>query len=254
MITALQAFEQELTKDTSENTENLPSFLVHRLEHYYSEHSLNVQSLKGTDANEVRCLAEVCSAAGFQIYLAALAKQVSEEQAKPEEECHREETISHVACLNGEKTNTKPIYHHRSLLKEIEEDEEHLFGTERDEYTSNKGAMARWRYKASIVLLVPPSRKLEFSMSHATKMTCALEILSSLRSDARKYPDLKSKLHDLCLVVLRLPKPQGWWKWRTHAAYENELGDRPSSEDDSDDAKLRRSCVSEVVAASLEND
>lgn len=233
---ALERYEQELIKDTCENTESNPGYLIHKLQHLYCEHGLNLKSLKGNDAVTVQNLAVVCEAVGFDIYLGALEKEISEDQSMPGPEVRRSEKFAYVAKLDGSKTNHKPPYQHRNLIFEDEEEEGFYEGSEHDEYTGNEGALSTWRYKSSVALLVPPSRKLEFSMSQANKLADALGMLPDLRSKAVNNQENKETLYNLCQIVLRTPKPKT-----------NHIRPDPADENQ------RKACINHVVLAALEH-
>lgn len=236
MRQALERYEIELTVDTKQNRERDPGCFVHKLEHLYSEHSLNVRSLKGDDAAQVQHISNACKAAGFQVYLALLEKEVSEDQVMPGEEAYRKEKYIHVTTLDGTKQNVKPEYHYSHLLDQDEESEGHYAGSEHDEYTGNEGAMSTWRYRVSVVVMVPPSRQLEFTMAHDHKLRDALNDFPALRSKAEDDAGIKSNLYDLCQLVLRSKKPRDYWNDRDSADYQQ-----------------RADCLNQVVLTAIEN-
>ena len=235
LVEVLESYEYELARDTEENTENSPDYLVYRLEHLYSEHSLKAHCLKGADAQHVQSLLDACEAAGFDLYLGGLEKVVAEDVSMPGDEAYRKEVFSYISRPNGTKTELKPVFNYRNLLAEVEKDEGHAAGYDEDEYTGNEGALARWKYKISTVIIVAPSRKLEFEMFHNTKLTDALSAFPKLREDAIGDPAARDKLHDLCLVVIRAAKPKDYW-------------DKP----DSAEAKQRKECMHQVVLAAIQ--
>ena len=54
-----------------------PAFLAYRLDHEYTEASLNLDSLKGSDKVKADCLAQSCSRSDVGIYLASCEKKES---------------------------------------------------------------------------------------------------------------------------------------------------------------------------------
>lgn len=213
---ALSLWEQA----SAANEPEYPPYIIHQLEYYYSKNGANINRLKGHDAAQVRCLESVCQELGYNIYLAVFERTIHRDDECGDEEFDREEAFEEVTELDGTPVRRRPIYDDDCRLEEYDSDEE-ADESEHEGYTGNEGAPATFWYRQTVVLLVPPSRKLEFGWTSNTKYKLGEEHLEDLRSKAAGDPAVTRRLYRLCHVLLpetstvdRWSRPSqnyGWW-------------------------------------------
>ncbi|KAK5952122.1 hypothetical protein OHC33_007009 [Knufia fluminis] len=238
MIAALEDFTSAITEEIVDNTEHFPSYMIYKLTHLYSESNLNLSSLKGWDSMAAQYLVDACRHAFYDFYLATLEKEVMFDHSMPDCEYHRRLKFTCIIDEDGEKVLVEPDYKDGYCLEEDEtaEEDNHYAGSEHDEYTGNEGAMSTFKYKTTVLLMVPPPRSLEFSMSHSGKLADALGMFEDLRPKALEDEEAEFELDDICQIVIRAAKPENYWH------------DRESVK-----AQERQSCMDQVVQASLEH-
>lgn len=157
----------------------------------------------------------------------------------PFEEAARRENFSHVATLSGMEMSIRPNFLDGQVLGNTcgrAGDEGHFAGAEHEEWMGNSGALSAFQYKTSAVLIVPPSRVLQLTMSHASKIDDALGMFPVLRQNAKGDEKATTKLQGLCQLVLRASEPQKC----------NEVP--PTAE-----TLQRIHCLDQVVLASIKN-
>ena len=106
----------------ADNTEEYPPYLVHMLEHQYSQDSLILDRLKGRDAARARALGEACQESGWAVYLATHEKMVKRDDEYADEEYDREEDFKNITDLHGAKADVQPDYERSYYLDEYESD------------------------------------------------------------------------------------------------------------------------------------
>ncbi|KAL2410408.1 hypothetical protein ABEF95_000804 [Exophiala dermatitidis] len=144
-----------------------PDFLVYALEHQYTQASLRLELLKGSDLGIVQCLKDAAAELGFSLYLASTERE-------------------HVVTLDGVRVNGTGAYDSISMSDEqvinFDEDqdpdkEDHI------EHTGNEGAVSLYWYRDTVVVVVPPSKKDEFLLECDDSMEKILSRLQNLRQD-----------------------------------------------------------------------
>ena len=123
-----------------------PSYLVHRLDHEYTQDGLKLDGLKGGDFDRVDRLKAVCEKTDFDIYLALMEKVVTkdDEDNRSEEEICREEEIKHVHDLVGNDVSIAPRYDKENVLDGYNTDDEEYAQSAHEGYTGNAGATAMY--------------------------------------------------------------------------------------------------------------
>jgi len=172
------------------------------------------------------------------VYLATLEKEIAFDQSMPDCEEYRQLKFTHIIDDDGDEVLAQSDYKDGYCLESEDtgESEDQYAGSDHDEYTGNEGAMSRFRYKSSVLLLVPPRRTLEFRMSHSNKLAVALSMFDDIGAINSTDEDTLHELEEICQVVLRAAKPKNYWHKPESAL-----------------AQERRKCLDRVAQASLEH-
>lgn len=172
----------KLWERASENDADYPPYIIHRLEHYYSKNGANINMLKGRDAQQVRCLDSACQELGYDTYLAVYEKTVEKDDECGDEIFARGEEFEYLTKLDGTKVVSCPDYDSSCRLEHYDSDDDDDDADESEHmgYTGNEGAPATYWYRHTVILLVPPSRKLEFNWTQANKYSFARAALKDL--------------------------------------------------------------------------
>ena len=161
LTTALEVYNKGLEYDYAD----WPSFACYSLEHTYSQNRLIVSSLKGRDHALVDILRTICAKNGFELYLALKEKCIDKDDDCGSEEFDRTEEFKYVHDLNGRPQAVKPKYDKINLLEDgSATDEEDPDESDHEGWTGNEGAPAHYWYRSTMVLIVPPSRKIDFCL------------------------------------------------------------------------------------------
>ncbi|KAG9770929.1 hypothetical protein KCU88_g6480, partial [Aureobasidium melanogenum] len=162
-----------------------PDFLVYALEHQYTQASLRLELLKGSDLGIVQCLKDAAAELGFSLYLASTEREVRIDPFS-EDEIDRGTVMQHVVTLDGVRVNGTGAYDTISMSDEqvinfdedqIPDEEDHI------EHTGNEGAVSLYWYRDTVVVIVPPSKKDEFLLECDDSMEKILSRLQDLRQD-----------------------------------------------------------------------
>ncbi|KAK5955576.1 hypothetical protein OHC33_003217 [Knufia fluminis] len=145
---------------------------------------------------------DVCKALGFDIYLAAFEKQIRKSDEDYEEEYDRTERFNYVVQLDGTRCAFTPDYEKTCQLETEDTDDESADESEHESFTGNAGAEATFWYRDSVVLIVPPSKRVDVAISSANLFGGANVILPDLCKKARTSELAKKQLRSLCQRVL----------------------------------------------------
>jgi len=207
----LQAAFQLWETGLKEEIDNeYPPYLLHKLEHMYSKNSLNLNTLKGNDFSTVQLLNNVCQRLNADIYLATYEKAVEKDDECDDEVFGREEDIRFVTTLDGQQIDVRPDYDASYFLEDYDpenEEDSDWDESEHEGYTGNEGSPATYWYRDTIVMIVPPSRRLVFSLSGEDKWSIVYKRLPALRQKAAGGNEAKEELQQYCeLIVASRPE------------------------------------------------
>ncbi|KAL9622654.1 MAG: hypothetical protein Q9160_002964 [Pyrenula sp. 1 TL-2023] len=133
-----------------------PNYLVHRLEHQYSQASLRAENLKGVDLDHVQCFKEAAAELGFALYLANLEKTIFKgDEYWNHTEYDRSVALKYVANLDGLRVdNPTPPYRSSDLqvnenqdLDPNDTDDEEADDEDHSGPTGNEGMTATYWYR-----------------------------------------------------------------------------------------------------------
>ncbi|KAJ4503804.1 hypothetical protein HRR83_005573 [Exophiala dermatitidis] len=162
-----------------------PDYLVYALEHQYTQASLQLKLLKSPDFGRVLCLDEAALRLGFSLYLASTERKVKID-INGEDELSRETTMQHVVTLNGDRVDDPSADYGISVSQDrvinvhddrLPDDEDHI------EVTGNEGSLSFYWYRDTVVVIVPPSKRLEFLHECDHRPETILSRLQNLRQD-----------------------------------------------------------------------
>ncbi len=141
-------------RDNEPGRDQCPPWLVHMLEHQYTQASLRAELLKGADLGRVQCLQQVAAELGFKLFLATLEKQVDQDDEGNGEEFDSSLSIKHVLHLDGSKLGSVPGSGSLSVTIEhlIDEDYDPDDPDESDHepFTGNAGATVTYWYRDAV--------------------------------------------------------------------------------------------------------
>ncbi|EXJ60531.1 hypothetical protein A1O7_04684 [Cladophialophora yegresii CBS 114405] len=240
LVAALTRYNEYLQR-----FDDLPNFLVYRLQHEYTQASLRADLLKGADLGQLQCLKQVADELGFELYLANMEKEITktddgydnrhygyydeeededeeegeEEQEQEEEELSRSITLTYIADLAGSR-----MYHpvnfaqsgiaveEENFVDPIDEDDEEPDEEDHSGYTGNEGCTATFRYHNTVILIVPPARKVEFLYECDRRNLRVIALLTDLRQKADNDPTAKEDLMKVCELVLANKNQNRYWR------------------------------------------
>lgn len=222
--------------------QDLP-YVIHKLDYDYSGSSLRLESLNGDDYTQVSCLQELCEELGFDMYFATHEKVLHKDDEAGDEVFDREESFKDLTTMDGASVSAQPEYCKDYYLSEPDDtDDEEPDDEEHEGWTGNEGAPAQYWYRSVVLLLVPPSCKIAFSLAGDSRYTTILKALPTLRKRAESQDtDALRDLKQYCLVALS--KPQTFKRSYLHFAIQS----IPSSD------AHRLNCLEQVAEISLEN-
>lgn len=143
LIPLLDAWNSSLANDSTP----LPPYLIHKLEHQYTQASLKVTRLQGTDLAKAQFLQAVCDSLGFGLYLATLEKMILKCD-ESDEEYERELKLKNVQELDGSRLIEWLTVEEECTLQEADEDDHDE--SEHEGYTGNEGVTATYWYRDTV--------------------------------------------------------------------------------------------------------
>ncbi|ETI24626.1 hypothetical protein G647_03995 [Cladophialophora carrionii CBS 160.54] len=263
-VTPAKSFEEKynliaaLTKynEYLQQFDDLPNFLVYRLQHQYTQASLRADLLKGADLGQLQCLKQVADELGFELYLANMEKEITktddgyddrrygyyddeeedeqddeeeeerEEGEEEEEEISRSITLTYIADLAGSRMDHPVNFAERGLevdeeniVDSTDEDEEEPDDEEHSGYTGNEGCTATFRYRNTVMVIVPPARKVEFLYECDRRNLRVTALLRDLRQKAENDPQANEDLMKVCELVLANKNENRYWRRDQESAH-----------------------------------
>lgn len=209
----------------------------------YSKNSLKLNMLKGNDLSTVQILNNVCERLNADIYPATYEKAVRKDDECDDEVFDREEDIRFVTTLDGHQIDVHPgcdpSYFVEYYDPEDEEDSE-WDESEHEGYTGNEGSPTTYWYRDTIVMIVPRSRRLAFSLSTENKWSIVQKRLPDLRRKAAGSIEAKEELQQYCQLIVASQLEAPWrhcLPWYGQTAKE----------------KQREACLDHAASITLEN-
>ena len=222
-----------------------PPYLLHKLEHQYNENSLELNALHGNDLSVVQCLKRTCEQTGADLYLATYEKTVHKDDDCDDEVFDRDEEIQSLFTLGGHPVAIKPDYDSSYWLEahdpEADEDKD-ADESEHEGWTGNEGSPAKYWYRDTVVMIMPKSQKLAFSLSHKDKWSMIQNKLTQLHQQAKSDSNAREELRKYCeVIVSSQPERSNGYSWY------------PGYVDVSGKEKQRQACLSDAALVCLQN-
>ncbi|RMZ80689.1 hypothetical protein DV738_g2708, partial [Chaetothyriales sp. CBS 135597] len=207
----------------------VPPYLLHRLDHPYTQHSIGIHSLKGRDRDVVNRIVAAGKDLGYDFYLGMLAKRLTfDEDYENNEELERSEYFESVYDLQGVRTTFTPTYSANVLLGggddwATDSGDEH--DSEHEGYTGNEGAPIYRTYRDTVLMIVPPTSRHEaltgldtYDQGHLVPV---LETLQSSPQSQVEGALEQRQLQRLCTALVHSAVMSGssWVMW-AHAGPE----------------------------------
>lgn len=238
---------QTYSRGLEANLGGWPDFLAYSLEHTYSQAGLSLMALKGKDYSRVESLRSVCDKLGFELYLALKEKEINKDEECGSEEFNRSESLKYVHDLEGRSQSVTPVYDEINLLDEgAATDDEDYDESEHEGWTGNEGAPVNYWYRTSMVLIVPPSRKVDFSLGTGERnFTAALKLMRDYRARQPATDSYEAQqLKRLCMLCVKKTDTTGFGYSRYSYPWMVDV-----MQDDSE-----RQCMEEIAQVTLERD
>jgi hypothetical protein len=189
-----------------------PDFVTYSLEHKYSQQQFSIHYLKGRDFDVVDRLKNACAANNFGLYLALKEKVLHKDEDCGDEVFDREESFKYMNDLTGHAVGIIPKFNKINMLEnntgsdddDGDEDEE-PDEEEHQGWTGNEGSPIQCWYRTSMVLIVPPSRKVDFMInSEPGDYQARSKLLKEyLHSDPLSESGDYQELRKLCKLSVR---------------------------------------------------
>lgn len=209
----LQVYEKELKLKVSLGDSEFPDYLAWKLEQQYTKNGLSLDTLKGNDFAQVAALKAACDQLGFELYLAAFAKQRTVDSYSGDR-VNSEDGCDWVCRLDGSKCSFSPTHEKEAELANDEgydtEDEE-PDETDHQPYMGNWGGDNTKWYRSTLLFIVPPSKHIDFVVGHSpyTFWKGAADLLPRLNRMAASKLHTQEQLWELCKrASIQIPNPQ----------------------------------------------
>lgn len=128
----------------------LPPYLIHKLEHQYTQASLQMARLQGRDLSQVQFLQTVCDTIGFGLYLAQMERMIVKDDYGGDSEYERDANLRHIQELDGRKLIESLHLQEDYTLEEFDADDDDHDESEHEGYTGNEGAPATYWYRDTV--------------------------------------------------------------------------------------------------------
>jgi hypothetical protein len=167
LIAALTKYNEQL-----QHFDDLPNFLVYRLEHQYTQAGLRADRLKGQDLGRLQCLKEAADELGFGLYLANMEKEITKTDdsfqehlyrytgygnTSDEEELSRSITLKYVVNLDGTRidhptgfASSVVAVGEGNFVGFADEDDEEPDDEDHSGFTGNEGCTATYWYRTTV--------------------------------------------------------------------------------------------------------
>lgn len=240
LVDILKQYEIDAAEDKS-----YASFAAHKLEHFYTQESLSISSLKGKDYQIVELLRDACKSLDFDVYLATFEKEVQRDDDTGSEIYEHSESFTYVTSLDGTQEELTFKYSKGCITWDSEDEATgDADESEHEGYTGNEGAPATFWYRDTVVLIVPPSRKIDTILeSNGKSYKQAMEITDRLQCEAQEDTMKHSQLMRICQLLL----PQVIFKTNATAWSHPDSHSQPYKEA----AQCRQRII--IIALQLEN-
>ena len=151
-IVALQQLFRQWENNLTPLNSRHPKYQLYKLEHQYTQASLQLNALKGRDLTRAQVLYEVGTEQGATLYLANLKKTLLKDDDCDDEVFDTELELTYIADMDGEKVDAKCDVCADDILEfdGSNFDEDNYDGSEHEGYTGNEGAPARYWYNDTV--------------------------------------------------------------------------------------------------------
>ncbi|EXJ72398.1 uncharacterized protein A1O5_04902 [Cladophialophora psammophila CBS 110553] len=214
LVSALTKYEDGLQEPNSK----FPNFLIYRLEHQYTQASLRADLLKGADLGQLQFLKQVTDDLGFGVYLASMEKEIiKSDEWEDESEISRDISLTYVVDLDGTRIDDQRSRFGVNVKEEMiigsePYDEEEPDAEEHSGYTGNEGCTATFWYRDTVVVIVPPIKKIDFLYQCDKRFEHVSSWIRQLRQDSETDEAVQRDLRDLCdVVVANMDKYRFGW-------------------------------------------
>ena len=149
----LKSLLRQWDADLRDDPDGLPSFLIHRLAHQYTQANLSLECLKGKDRAQVRYLATVAEEVGTSLFLANMQRGIvrdDEEEHEENEYIDTSVTLKSITTLSGVVIGEKYHAEDDNLLRRVKVDLRAADDVELSGYTGNEGCTATYWYRDTV--------------------------------------------------------------------------------------------------------
>ncbi|CAH0390456.1 unnamed protein product [Bemisia tabaci] len=201
LSTLLQQYDLQL--ESGDGT--LPPFLLHRLKHKYTQANLKFNLLKSQDLNQALVLKQLSIELGFEMYLATLELTINgDDGCDSFEEIQRSQKLQNIVELDGNLVVKSLFCSDNALIDPTPQDEAGEADEEDHEGpTGNAGCPATYWYRDTTVILIPPSKQLDFAFHMESYGDVIEPLFSKLIEKYSQNPTQKQKLEHLCELALK---------------------------------------------------
>jgi hypothetical protein len=209
---ALSRYNSALPEDSRSELElQLPRYLIYRLDHHYTDEGIGLASLKGDDYARVNRLYGAAVPIGFRLYLAKLTKELIPGGDRDDEVLDRSQRFDAVYDLDGMKMDVKPIYEKANMLNlGYNTADEDANESDHEKCTGKEGAP--YRHRATVVVIVPPARYVDFFVSgNAGNPSTIIRVIANIPSSPQGWITGTveyRQLRRLCETVTRKVKKE----------------------------------------------
>nr|XP_018907643.1 PREDICTED: uncharacterized protein LOC109037434 isoform X1 [Bemisia tabaci]XP_018907644.1 PREDICTED: uncharacterized protein LOC109037434 isoform X1 [Bemisia tabaci]XP_018907645.1 PREDICTED: uncharacterized protein LOC109037434 isoform X1 [Bemisia tabaci] len=193
---------QEYNLQIENEDSKYPPILLHKLSHKYTQANLKFNLLKPQDLSQVQTLSEVSAKLGFHIYLGTLKLKVERD-----DECSDFEEKSHdlknLVELNGKLLVQNLECPDDCIIDPSPEGKRKADKEEHHGPTGNEGCPSTYWYYDTVVVLVPPSKQLDFVFQFSTEGKVIEPVFFKLMKTFSENKDKKHMLKQLCMLALK---------------------------------------------------
>ncbi|CAH0390453.1 unnamed protein product [Bemisia tabaci] len=203
LVQHLSKLLQQYNLQLEEGDDELPPFLLHKLKHKYTQANLSFNLLKTQDLTQVLTLKELSKEIGFDIYLAILELTVNKDDEFDDWDVEKSLDLTNVVELNGNLVVESLDCPDNALIDPTPQDEGEADEENHEGPTGNAGSPATYWYRDTTVVLVPPSKQLDFVFKFSSNGNVIKPLFSKLMQKFLGDIALKPELEKLCKLALK---------------------------------------------------
>ncbi|CAH0390455.1 unnamed protein product [Bemisia tabaci] len=194
---------QQYDLQLKEGDRKLPPFLLHKLKHKYTQANLKQKLLKPQDLAQVQTLKQVTADLGYDIYLATMELTVEKDDNYDDDDfTNKSQSLNNIVELDGNLVLSSLHFPDAALIDPTPLDDGKA-DEEKHEETGNEGCRGTYWYRNATVVLVPPSKQLDFVFQFGSHGKVIEPVFSKLMKKFTEDPIQVPKLEQLCELALK---------------------------------------------------